>query len=202
MTFSPKNFLYDWFTQKVDKCESCVLHKERTNVVIGEGDINANLMIIGEAPGKEEDEQGKPFVGKAGQQLDKILDYVKIPRESVYITNSVLCRPPDNRTPLYTEEILTCNKRLLTQIFIIRPKVIACLGKCAVQALFGDFEGPLKGFLGRDLNFELCGEKIPVVASYHPSYILRKSQDKEVKMRAAKHWDRIKEILDESNMGS
>lgn len=116
-------------------CEKCVLYKTRTNAVPGDGSPNALIMFVGEAPGKNEDLQGKPFVGRAGQLLNEMLANAGLKREEVYITNIVKCRPPNNRDPEY-DEIRTCSPYLDTQIEIIKPKILVGLGRYASQYLF------------------------------------------------------------------
>lgn len=185
---------------RVMECKACALHTCRKNVVFGEGSVNAPLMIVGEGPGADEDEAGKPFVGKAGQKLDQILTYYKLDRtKDVFITNSVLCRPPNNRQPLYDEEIIKCNIRLMCQISIIRPYIILGLGATSAKALLGDQEckkaGSLNGLLGQLHFINLDNQEYPVLFSYHPSYLLRKSQDQLIKSKAQNHWDRAIELI-------
>lgn len=148
-------------------CERCKLHKRRNNIVFGTGDPNANLMFIGEAPGQSEDEEGLPFIGKAGKLLDECLEHYQIPRDSVYITNIVKCRPPGNRDPEF-DEIAHCQPFLEAQIESIQPKVIVALGKFSAQWLSAS-ETPI-GQL-RKKAFKFHG--IQVIATYHPAYVLR-----------------------------
>lgn len=138
-----------------------------TKIVIGEGNPDSSIMFIGEAPGREEDEQGRPFVGRSGQLLNKALKECDIQREDVFITNIVKCRPPNNRTPLPPE--IDCFKKLLiSEIKIIRPKVICTLGSCALNGLLNDTFQITK-IHGKPLHFD----GVTLVPLYHPAYILR-----------------------------
>jgi DNA polymerase len=149
-------------------CQRCDLGATRTHAVVGEGNLNAPLMIIGEAPGQNEDETGRPFVGKAGQLLDKILESVKLDRKKdVYITNINKCRPPGNRVPT-ADEVAACKPYLLEQIRLIDPKIILMTGATAVKGLTGDKRGITK-IRGTWIEWEgrLC---MPIL---HPAYLLR-----------------------------
>ncbi len=149
-------------------CQRCNLGATRTHAVVGEGNLNAPLMIIGEAPGQNEDETGRPFVGKAGQLLDKILESVKLDRKKdVYITNINKCRPPGNRVPT-ADEVAACKPYLLEQIRLIDPKIILMTGATAVKGLTGDKRGITK-IRGTWIEWEgrLC---MPIL---HPAYLLR-----------------------------
>ena len=149
-------------------CTRCRLYAHRTHAVPGEGPVDAALFLIGEAPGRSEDAVGRPFVGAAGKVLDAALRAVGIPRESVFITNVVKCRPPDNRPPRY-DEVGACRPYLLGQIFMVQPKAVVTLGATALQAVVGP-RAELRearsevSFLGR----------IPFVPTYHPAAILRR----------------------------
>jgi DNA polymerase len=151
----------------INNCNKCPLHESRTNFVFGTGNPNAEIMCIGEGPGAEEDKQGKPFVGRAGQLLTDILKAIKFSREEVYIANVLKSRPPGNRTPL-PQEMEMCMPYLLKQIELIKPKLILCLGLTAAQALLRKKEsmGNLRGKL-----FEFKGSKVMV--TYHPAALLR-----------------------------
>lgn len=149
-------------------CQRCDLGATRTHAVVGEGNLNAPIMIIGEAPGQNEDETGRPFVGKAGQLLDKILESVKLDRKKdVYITNINKCRPPGNRVPT-ADEVAACKPYLLEQIRLIDPKIILMTGATAVKGLTGDKRGITK-IRGTWIEWEgrLC---MPIL---HPAYLLR-----------------------------
>ncbi len=155
-------------------CHLCLLSKSRTNVVFGEGDLNADLMFIGEAPGATEDRLGKPFVGRSGELLTKMIENVlQLKREEVYITNIVKCRPTDNRVPS-TTEAHTCQPFLLKQIELIRPKIIVALGGTAYYYLSGD-DTPIskvRGTLHKQNDYTL-------IPTYHPSYLLRNPSAKK-----------------------
>lgn len=170
--------------EQVKKCTKCELCKNRTNVVFGTGDPDADLMFVGEAPGYYEDEQGEPFVGKAGQLLTKIIESIGMKRGDVYIANILKCRPPDNRNP-NANEIVMCSPHLIRQIEIIRPKIICALGTFAAQTLLDTKEtiGKLRGKF-----FEYQSTKF--LATYHPAYLLRNPGDKK------KVWTDIKKVRD------
>lgn len=151
-----------------NQCHRCELGENRTNAVIGRGNFQAEIMIIGEAPGQNEDEQGLPFVGKSGQLLDKILQSVGLSSDrDVYISNAIRCRPPENRTPS-TQEIEACKPYLLEQIRLVDPKIILLTGATAVKALTGEKRGITK-IRGQWMEWEgrLC---MPI---FHPAYLLR-----------------------------
>lgn len=153
--------------RQICNCTKCVLHKGRNKFVFGVGNPNAAVMLIGEGPGAEEDKQGEPFVGRAGQLLNDILKAINFSREEVYIANVVKCRPPGNRTPL-PEEMEECMPYLLKQIELIKPKLILCLGLVAANALLKK-----KDSLGKLRNkiFEFNSTKVMV--TYHPAALLR-----------------------------
>jgi DNA polymerase len=148
-------------------CPRCGLAKTRTRVVFGEGDAHADLMVVGEAPGENEDRQGRPFVGKAGKLLDLLLMTVGLPRESVYICNVLKCRPPGNRNP-QPDEVEACSPYLLKQVELIKPRIIVAFGTFAAQTLLGtDISiGRLRGHLHQY-------QGIPLVPTYHPAALLR-----------------------------
>lgn len=154
------------------KCKRCALAATRTNVVFGEGDPHAGLMFIGEGPGADEDRLGRPFVGKAGQLLDKMIAAMQFKREEVYIANVVKCRPPGNRVPT-PEEAAHCIGYLKRQIKFIRPKVIVLLGATAVAFLMERTEG-ITRLRGNWLEYE----GIPVMPTFHPAYLLRQESAK------------------------
>jgi DNA polymerase len=169
------------------KCTLCDLSKTRTNVVFGEGNPNANLMFIGEGPGEMEDKTGRPFVGRAGKLLTKIIENVlNLTRDDVYIANIVKCRPPNNRVPTI-EEAQKCKPYLLKQIEIINPKILVCLGKTAFMYLM-DSDLPISKIRGQ--IFEYKGKK--VIPTYHPSYLLR---NPSAKKEAYKDFLLIKSML-------
>ena len=153
----------------VSSCTKCMLHETRHQTVFGEGPICSEIMIVGEAPGKEEDEQGIPFVGRAGKLLNLFLESIDVNRKSVFITNTVKCRPPDNRNPMI-EEINACSNFLEKQIKIVNPKVLVLLGKVAANRLLG--EDKVMSEL-RQKRFHIDKFAIPIIVFYHPAYILR-----------------------------
>jgi DNA polymerase len=148
-------------------CRKCKLCEGRTNTVPGEGPANARLVVIGEGPGRTEDETGRPFVGRAGELLTKILDAIKLPRDQVFICNIVKCRPPENRLPQY-DEIAACLPFLYRQIELVRPKAILAMGGTAAQSLLNT-----KQSLGALRNQVHRFRGIPVVVTYHPAALLR-----------------------------
>lgn len=163
-----------------ETCHACPLGKTRTNLVFGVGSASAALMFVGEAPGEREDATGIPFVGAAGQLLDRYLYAVGIPREDVYIANILKCRPPHNRDPLPEEED-ACMEHLRTQIRIIRPKIIVCLGRISAMRLIKpDFRITREhGIWYQRGAFDMC-------AVYHPSALLRDATKKEDMMEDMK----------------
>ena len=176
-------------------CTKCPLHETRNSVVFGVGNTDADLMFIGEAPGADEDRQGEPFVGRAGQLLTQIIEGgMKLKREDVYIANVLKCRPPGNRNP-EPVEVETCNPYLVRQIELIQPKVIIALGSFAAQMLLGTKIGitKLRG------EFHACSvagfrvlphKKPPVVMpTFHPAYLLRNPNAK------ADVWEDVKKVL-------
>jgi len=173
---------------KVLKCKKCALYKSRTNVVLGEGSPNAELMFVGEAPGRDEDLQGKPFVGRAGKLLGKIIEAMGLKREDVYIANILKDRPPDNRNP-QEDEIKACIPYLKEQIKIIEPKVICALGTFAAQRLLGE-ETTISKLRGKFYVYE----GIKLMPTYHPAYLLRNSKEK------ATVWSDMKLIMKELNL--
>lgn len=154
-------------------CEKCPLHTSRTNCVFGTGNKNASLMFVGEAPGEQEDLSGTPFVGRAGQLLDKFLYAVDIDREDVYIANILKCRPPKNRDPLPAEED-QCIDFLRQQVRLIKPKIIVCLGRIAAMRLIApDFK------ITKDHGVWYQKGNFLMTAVYHPALLLRDPRRKE-----------------------
>ncbi len=151
----------------VGDCRLCGLHEKRSKLVFGVGNENADLMFIGEGPGADEDRIGEPFVGKAGQLLDKILIAAGIKREDVYITNIVKCRPPGNRDP-QPDEVATCNPVLKRQIELVKPRIICALGRFASQTLLKSNDG-----IGRLRGRWYDHGDIKLICTYHPSACLR-----------------------------
>ncbi|MFN4266137.1 MAG: uracil-DNA glycosylase family protein [Aquabacterium sp.] len=170
----------DWpaLREAVAACQACALCESRRQTVFGVGHIEAEWMIVGEAPGEQEDKQGEPFVGRAGVLLDRMLESLKLTRadasaaQQVYIANVLKCRPPANRNPL-PQEVAQCEPYLLRQIELVQPKLILAMGRFAVQSLLKSNEaiGRLRGKV-----HEVSG--VPVIVTYHPAYLLRNPADK------------------------
>jgi DNA polymerase len=170
----------DWPALKktVSACEACTLAKTRTNTVFGVGDENAEWLLIGEAPGAEEDARGEPFVGQAGRLLDNMLGAVGLRRgDNVYIANVLKCRPPGNRNP-EPFEVAQCSPHLERQIELIRPKLLIAMGRFAAQTLLGT-DASIASLRGRVHKFR----GVPLIVTYHPAYLLRNLPDK------AKAWE-------------
>jgi len=166
----------DWrrLQAQVSQCTACELHRQRTQTVFGVGNHDAEWMIIGEAPGADEDRKGEPFVGRAGKLLDAMLLAVGLQREQVFIANIVKCRPPNNRDPR-PEEVQQCLGYLQRQIALIQPRVILAVGAVAARTLL-DSHAPVGRLRGRCHHY---GEAaIPLVVTYHPAYLLRSPGEK------------------------
>lgn len=166
----------DWedLRRAVTGCQRCPLHESRTQPVFGVGNPSADWLIIGEAPGAEEDRLGEPFVGRAGKLLDEMLKALGESRETAYIANVLKCRPPNNRDPS-PEEAERCAPYLDRQIALIRPRVILAVGRIAAQRLLGS-DVPLGRMRGQ--VFHYGPNRIPVVVTYHPAYLLRRPGEK------------------------
>ena len=172
---APGSPLTDWdaLAEAVSHCTACKLHGTRTQGVLGVGDRNADWLIIGEAPGADEDAQGEPFVGQAGKLLDAMLAAIDLKRGNrVYITNVLKSRPPGNRNP-EPDEVAACRPYLLAQIALIQPKLILALGRFAAQSLL-DTDEAVGRLRGRVHQFQ----NVPLVVTYHPAYLLRNLPDK------------------------
>ncbi len=178
--------LEDWeqTLSAIEACHNCVLGDSCTHKVPGKGQQQAELMIIGEAPGRDEDLQGLPFVGRAGQLLDKMLQAIQLDPQQVYITNILKCRPPNNRDP-QPEEIQSCAAYLQAQIKLVQPKVILSVGRISAQNLLQDSRplGQLRNSVHR-----LPDSDIPLLVTYHPAYLLRNPAQK------AKVWEDLKAL--------
>lgn len=180
---SKKSGLLDPVKREVFSCRRCPLYKTKKNYVFSDGDPEARLVFVGEAPGGDEDIQGVPFVGRAGQLLTKMIEAMGLRRQDVYICNVIKCRPPNNRAPL-PEEVAACKDYLLRQVGIISPKVICCLGKHATEALLGT-EVFITKIRGKEFEFN----GVTLIPTYHPAYLLRNpSAKKEV-------WQDLKKIM-------
>jgi len=176
---------WDELADKVRGCTLCALSATRTQTVFGVGNRLAEWMVIGEAPGAEEDRQGEPFVGRAGQLLNSMLQAMGFPREQVFIANVLKCRPPGNRDPK-PEEAACCAPYLARQIELINPRVILCVGRIAAQNLLATDE-PIGKMRGR--VHHLGAAQRPVVVTYHPAYLLRSPGEKR------KAWDDLQLAL-------
>ncbi len=172
--------------QKILTCALCPLSQSRTNAVPGEGNSRAELMFVGEGPGADEDSQGRPFVGRAGRLLTRIIAAMGYKREDVYITNIVKCRPPKNRTP-GREEAEACKPYLIAQIEAIAPRVIVSLGKVATDFFHPSPTGMTK-LRGQFVEYG----KVLVMPTFHPSYIVRNEGNKELKKLV---WQDMKQVM-------
>lgn len=174
--------------KELGECRRCKLYKGRTQIVFGVGNPKAGLVFVGEAPGRDEDLQGEPFVGDAGQLLTKIIESMGLKRQDVYIANVVKCRPPNNRNP-EQDEIESCEPFLIKQLAIIKPRVICALGTFAAQTLLKTKEkiSLLRG------NFYSYHD-IKVMPTFHPAYLLRNPGDKRLV------WEDMKKIMKELNL--
>lgn len=180
---NPKQKTLQQFREGIKDCQKCPLAKTRTRFVFGEGDSEAELVFVGEAPGYDEDQQGRPFVGRAGQLLTKIIEAMGLKREGVYICNVLKCRPPNNRSP-QPVEIETCRPHLVTQLTLLRrKKVICCLGFYAANSLLR-LDLPMKEMRGNWYEYE----GTPVIVTYHPAYLLRNPDEKR------KVWNDMKKV--------
>jgi uracil-DNA glycosylase len=181
----PKTGALDEIRTDLGECKRCKLHRTRKNIVFGEGAPTAKLMFVGEGPGFDEDVQGRPFVGRAGQLLTKIIESIHLKREEVYIANILKCRPPQNRNP-EPDEIQACHGFVLAQIEAIRPKVICALGTFAAQTLL-QTDAKISTLRGRFHT----RKGIKVMPTYHPAYLLRNPERKK------DVWEDMKQIAEE-----
>ncbi len=168
---------------ELEGCRRCALCQGRRNIVFGTGNPHARLVLVGEAPGREEDEKGEPFVGEAGRLLDRILFAMGLQRQEVYICNVEKCRPPGNRDP-QPEEIAACEPYLKRQLAAIRPRLIVTLGRFAVQTLLRD-PAPISRLRGQWREYE----GIPLMPTYHPAYLLRNPAGKR------EVWEDMKQVM-------
>jgi uracil-DNA glycosylase len=174
---------WEQLTDDVARCTRCELYRTRTRPVLGVGDRRAQWLVVGEAPGAEEDRQGEPFVGRAGQLLDAMLRAIGLARgENVYIANILKSRPPGNRDPA-PAEVAACLPYLERQIELIRPRLILAVGRISMQNLLGT-DSPLARMRGQVHEFGRL--KTPLIVTYHPAYLLRKPEDKR------KAWEDLK----------
>ena len=173
---------WDGVAARVAGCTLCELHTTRTRTVFGVGNRNADWLVIGEAPGADEDLRGEPFVGRAGQLLNAMLFAIGLQRDQVYIANILKCRPPNNRDPA-SAEVACCEPYLFRQIELIQPKIILAVGRIAAQNLLKT-DTPI-GKLRRQVHY-YGPQRIPVVVTYHPAYLLRSPSEKR------KAWDDLR----------
>jgi uracil-DNA glycosylase family 4 len=171
---SPASFDWPELEAAVNSCTQCELHRTRKQAVFGVGDRRAKWMVIGEAPGAEEDAQGEPFVGRAGQLLNSMLKATGLRRDEVFIANVMKCRPPQNRDPT-PRETACCKPFLYRQIELVNPRLILCVGRIAAQNLL-DTDTPIGKLRGQ--VHQLGAAKRPVVVTYHPAYLLRSPGEK------------------------
>jgi DNA polymerase len=181
---------------QIKSCDKCPLHKNRKNAVPGEGNWRSRIMLIGEAPGFNEDEQGRPFVGRAGKLLEEFLSSIGKRREDVFITNVVKCRPPNNRQP-EEEEIKICTSLYLDkQIELIKPKLIVCLGNVSANYIFKKFGLKFESMNkqhGKIFPISNLFIQTKIIATYHPAAILRNQNLMPI---AKDDWEIIKEVID------
>ncbi len=173
--------------EEVLRCGLCRLAPQRTRAVPGEGDIKARLMFVGEAPGRDEDAQGRPFVGRAGQLLRKIIASMNFTEEEVFITNVVKCRPPENRVPA-RDEVALCSPYLEKQIVVIAPLVIVTLGKTPTDYFMGGTTRSMGDLRGHFFDYK----GVKVMPTFHPSYLIRNEGNKELRKMV---WDDMQQVM-------
>jgi len=185
---------YKKLSEVCSSCTACPLSETRNKVVIGSGPVPCDLMVIGEGPGEQEDEQGLPFVGKAGKLLTKILESVQINREKdIYIANIVKCRPPNNRNPL-PDEVTACKDYLIRQIQLIKPKIIIVLGSPSLKTVLGDSLSITKARGNwSQAKVDYMDDTLYIMPTFHPSYLLRNAS-KEVNSPKWLTWQDMKEV--------
>ncbi len=182
MQQDPREREYERLVREIMSCTKCPLHRSRRNPVPGEGPLDARVMFVGEAPGRREDEEGRPFVGPAGKLLNQLLEQAGLSRDRVYITNIVKCRPPGNRDPR-DEEIEACLPYLLRQIQLIKPRLIVALGRHAARTLFrlaGLTWRSMGSQHGKPYRARIAGVEAMLVATYHPAAALYRPPLREV----------------------
>ena len=189
-TFRQKEADLRKLREEIGNCTKCKLFQKRTNVVFGEGNPHARLMFIGEAPGREEDLQSRPFVGEAGMLLTRLVEKMGFKREDVYIANVLKCRPPMNRDP-EADEIGQCREYVEKQIEIISPAVIMTLGRISAQTLIGNTKLRMTAIRGKHFNYK----GIPLIPTFHPAYLLRNPRDKWLT------WDDAQKVIEKLKSG-
>jgi uracil-DNA glycosylase len=177
--------------EEIGDCRRCKLSQKRTHIVFGEGNPDARLMFIGEAPGREEDVQARPFVGDAGMLLTRLIEKMGLKREDVYIANMVKCRPPMNRDP-EKDEIQQCREFLERQIDIIRPDIIMSLGRIAASTLMGNEKLKITAIRGKIFDYR----GIPLIPTFHPAYLMRNPKDKWLT------WNDAQKVLERLERGT
>jgi uracil-DNA glycosylase family 4 len=175
--------------REILQCRRCRLQESKTHYVPGEGCNHPDILFVGEGPGETEDQFGRPFIGKAGQLLDKIIQRMGLARADVFITNVVKCRPPNNREP-QRDEVEACLPYLSRQIGVLQPKVIVCLGRVALNNLLGTSHS-----MGRIRGQLLSFHDIPLIPTYHPSYILHKKDKEEISQAKWEVWEDMQKVL-------
>lgn len=176
-------------TRQIKNCTQCELHKTKKNYVPGEGCLNPDIMFIGEGPGETEDNFGRPFIGKAGELLNKLITRMGYTRETVFIGNIVKCRPPGNRDPL-EQEVEACRGYLHSQIAVIKPKIIVCLGRVAMNHLL---ESSYSIMEKRGHQFQF--KNIPVIPTFHPSYVLHQKTREGISKAKWDMWHDMEKVL-------
>lgn len=179
-------------TEIIGACTRCKLHRGRSKLVFGVGNPTAELAFVGEGPGADEDRQGVPFVGPAGQLLTKMIEAMKLSRDDVYICNVVKCRPPNNRDP-EPDEVEACEGFLQAQLAIVKPKVIVALGRYAAQTLLRT-KTPITRLRGSWQTYDLFGESVALMPTYHPSFLLREETDPK-KTRKREAWSDLQQVM-------
>ncbi|MFP4116688.1 MAG: type-4 uracil-DNA glycosylase [Candidatus Aenigmatarchaeota archaeon] len=173
---------YEELKEDISDCKKCKLHKNRTQIVIGDGTPEADILFVGEAPGRQEDKQGRPFVGRAGNLLDRLLEEINLEREEVYITNIVLCRPPNNRDP-EEEEIENCTSYLDKHINLVDPEVIVPLGSFASSYILDKYDlegGSISSIHGQMFSVSNLQGQFKIIPQYHPAAALYNPDLKDV----------------------
>jgi DNA polymerase len=176
-------------SREILQCRRCRLHETKTHYVPGEGSQHPGILFVGEGPGETEDQFGRPFIGRAGQLLDKIIQKMGLSREDVFIGNVVKCRPPNNREPL-KDEVEACLPFLLRQIALLQPRVIVCLGKVALNNMLGTSHS-----MGRIRGQWLSFNGIPLLPTYHPAFILHKKDKDEISKAKWEVWEDMEKVL-------
>lgn len=180
---------------KYGACTACNLHVNRKCVVFGEGPLSPKIMLIGEGPGEHEAEEGRPFVGRAGQKLNEMIAWLGLSRSEVYISNSVLCRPPQNRQPTI-EEVLACRGRLIEELHIVNPSLIVLLGRTALNAILGqETRRPLRDFMNNFLSVQMGDRSYNTAIVAHPAFHCY--QPKAAWAMTKNNWLRIKEFVND-----